>query len=44
MMHVIQEPEFCELAFRDPKGGDMLEWPADLRIRQFPAVGSKTDA
>ena len=21
---------------RDPKGGDMAEWPADLRLRQFP--------
>lgn len=23
----------------DRKGGDMAEWPADLRIREFPAVG-----
>jgi hypothetical protein len=21
---------------RDKKGGDMSEWPADLRIREFP--------
>jgi protein gp37 len=24
------------LALRDRKGGDMAEWPADLRVRQFP--------
>ncbi len=23
---------------RDPKGGDQSEWPADLRVRQFPEV------
>lgn len=23
----------------DRKGGDMAEWPADLRVRQFPAAG-----
>ena len=23
-------------ALRDPKGGDMDEWPADLRVREFP--------
>lgn len=22
--------------FRDPKGGDMNEWPKDLRVREFP--------
>jgi len=26
------------LRFGDYAGGDMNEWPADLRIRQFPAV------
>lgn len=25
------------LCFRDRKGGDMAEWPEDLRIRQFPS-------
>jgi len=24
--------------FNHPKGGDMNEWPADLRIRQFPTI------
>lgn len=24
------------LTFHDPKGGDMAEWPNDLRVRQFP--------
>ena len=23
-------------ALRDPKGGDPVEWPADLRVREFP--------
>lgn len=26
----------CDLLLRDPKGADPSEWPADLRIRQFP--------
>jgi protein gp37 len=26
------------IALTDPKGGDMDEWPADLRIRQWPEV------
>lgn len=31
-----------EIGFRyaDRKGGDMLEWPADLRVRQWPEVRS----
>ncbi len=24
---------------RDPKGGDPAEWPADLRVREFPRIG-----
>jgi len=28
------------LALRDRKGGDMDEWPPDLRVREFPAVVS----
>jgi len=27
----------CEIRLRDSKGGDMDEWPADLRIREMPA-------
>jgi protein gp37 len=23
---------------RDPKGGDMSEWPAEYRVRQFPTI------
>lgn len=28
------------LRLKDRKGGDMLEWPADLRVREFPKVVS----
>jgi protein gp37 len=28
-----------EFGCRDPKGGDMSEWPAEYRIRQCPEVG-----
>ena len=28
-----------DLRLRDPKGGDPGEWPADLRVRQFPGGG-----
>jgi protein gp37 len=27
------------LALSDKKGGDMSEWPADLRVREFPNLG-----
>lgn len=27
-------------ALKDRKGGDMSEWPADLRVRQFPGEGA----
>lgn len=27
-----------KLKLSDPKGGDMAEWPEDLRVRQFPEV------
>lgn len=27
----------CRVVLKDGKGGDMDEWPADLRVRQFPA-------
>ncbi|MEW6210617.1 MAG: phage Gp37/Gp68 family protein [Acidobacteriota bacterium] len=33
------EPEGKQtLALRDPKGGDINEWPAHLQVRQFPEV------
>lgn len=28
----------CRVHLRDKKGGDMQEWPLDLRVRQFPAI------
>ena len=31
--------EHVEVHTVDPKGGDPSEWPADLRVRQFPEVG-----
>lgn len=27
------------MKMRDPKGGEMWEWPEDLRVREFPEVG-----
>jgi protein gp37 len=27
-------------ARRDPKGGDMVFWPTDLRVREYPRVGA----
>jgi len=30
-----RERPFC---FKDKKGGDMTEWPEDLRVREFPEV------
>ena len=39
-----QWTEACEshahaLRLRDRKGGDMAEWPAELRVREWPATG-----
>lgn len=31
------------LAFNDRKGGDPQEWPADLRIRQFPQTSNSRE-
>jgi protein gp37 len=31
----------CRIPLRDKKGGDMAEWHADLRVRQFPAVEAR---
>jgi protein gp37 len=28
----------CRVRLRDKKGGDVREWPADLRVRQFPTT------
>lgn len=33
---VIQDRMVKQLRFKDPKAGDMNEWPEDLRIREFP--------
>jgi hypothetical protein len=27
---------------KDPKGGDMNEWPEDLRVREFPEPNTKS--
>ena len=32
------EWELVPLQLKDRKGGDMAEWPEDLRVRQFPVV------
>jgi protein gp37 len=29
----------CDLELRHRKGADPAEWPADLRVREFPAIG-----
>ena len=29
---------YAEIQFRDRKGGDMSEWPEDLRVREFPGA------
>jgi len=31
----------ANLRLRDPKGGDMAEWPEDLRVREFPRGGDR---
>ena len=31
-------PDGFRMRLRDPKGGDMAEWPEDLRVRQVPEV------
>lgn len=28
----------CRLTFRDRKGGELLEWPKDLRVRELPTT------
>lgn len=34
--NVLGRTSRCEVVIRDKKGGDMSEWPEDLRIREFP--------
>ncbi len=38
--HVEENVEAAQLRLRDRKGGDPSEWPADLRVREFPAARS----
>ena len=33
--------DMAPLKFTDKKAGDMSEWPADLRVREFPTVTQK---
>ncbi|HOK44347.1 MAG TPA: DUF5131 family protein [Bryobacteraceae bacterium] len=42
----MSEPEDIDhpLHMRHPKGGDPAEWPADLRVREFPTVEPKGKA
>jgi protein gp37 len=36
------EGDVCEIKLKDPKGGDLSELPADLRVREFPkATGAR---
>lgn len=39
---IFSKNESCDdralIHLRDKKGGDMSEWPEDLRVRQFPEV------
>lgn len=38
-IHVQHELTIQPLKLRDAKGGDMAEWPEDLRVREYPEVG-----
>ena len=31
-----QPPNLHQLGLSDPKGGDPLEWPEQIRVREFP--------
>jgi len=42
--HGYEPPEVVKLGLRNRKGGDMAEWPADLRVREFPTVPRRTTA
>ena len=41
---VEQYDQTVPLMPKDAKGGDMAEWPADLRIREVPAIDSENPA
>lgn len=36
--NIIGEPPWGELNLKHKKGGDMTEWPEDLRVREFPKL------
>jgi len=36
--------EFVPLSLKDGHGGDMTEWPEDLRVREFPIMHPQTPA
>jgi len=36
--HVWKDGAPAHISLRDRKGGDMNEWPPDLRIREFPSL------
>lgn len=33
---------FAENLLKDIKGGDLAEWPEDLRVREFPKIEKET--
>lgn len=35
---------YSRLPLKDKKGGDMSEWPADLRVREMPAIAAEVKA
>jgi protein gp37 len=39
VIQAISTPAWKPVRLRHPKGGDPAEWPADLRVREFPIVG-----
>ena len=36
--HATYKTGLVPLLYSDKKGGELSEWPADLRVRQFPEV------
>jgi hypothetical protein len=36
--HPTHQGELAPLQFKDKKGGNINEWPEDLRVREFPEV------
>jgi protein gp37 len=41
---LINDREPVRPTFRDSHGGDMAEWPEDLRVREFPRVAERVPA